>query len=66
MKRNAGLILVTPRLNFDYYSSFERKNVFYAKSYFSINCLTVCSFAENINAYTKPYTEAFAIKTTLL
>ena len=66
MKRNGWVDMVTTRLNFDYYSSFERKNVFYAKSYFSINCLTVCPFAGNINAYTKPNTEAFAIKTTLL
>ena len=61
----AGLILVTTRLNFDYYSSFERKNVFYAKRYFSINCILVCPFAGNINAYTKPNTGVFAIKTTL-
>ena len=66
MKRNGWVDMVTTRLNFDYYSSFERKNVFYAKSYFSINCLAVCPFDGNINAYTKPYTEAFAIKTTLL
>ena len=65
MKRNGWVDMVTTRLNFDYHGSFERKNIFYAKRCFSINSLTVCLFAGNINAYRKLNTEVFAIKTTL-